>query len=148
MGPFAQIWATHALNPFFNTVSAPPWNQRDLCCCSLWQRERGWDIVCELLVLWAPGVSYTTACAAKQNIPWKSSFILGCLRERLCFWQPGRTTAAFLILWTIDDPRESSPLSPACRREQSGSKFRPRYGYRPRVRDPTILSHIQLHNPH
>lgn len=124
----------HMLPNPLNTASAPL--QSDLCCCSLWQRERGWDIVCELLVLWIPGVSYTTVCAAKQNIPWKLSFILGCLRERLCFWLPGRTTAAFLIHWTTDNPREPSPLSPACRGEQSGSKFRPRYGFRPGVRDP------------
>lgn len=95
----------------------------------LWQRERGWDIVCELLVLWVPGVSYTTVCAAKQNIPWKRSFFLGCLRERLRLCLPGRTTAAFLIQWTTDNPREPSPLSPACRREQSGAIFRPRYGF-------------------
>lgn len=74
---------------------------------------------------------YHTQQSLQLNRIFHESFLSfwACLRERLCVWLPGRTTAAFLIHWTTDNPREPSPLSPACRREQSGFKFRPRYGF-------------------
>lgn len=74
---------------------------------------------------------------------WGNVCLSDCQREQQQpFWYCG----------TTNNPREPSPLSPECRQEQSGSKFRPWCGFvdaESETPTPSILlSQMQLTNPH
>lgn len=56
----------------------------------------------------------------------KAFFLFGQLEGTSVFLSAGgEQQRPFLIHWTTENPREPGPLSPACRWEQSGAKFRP-----------------------
>lgn len=119
----------------------------------LWSEgKRAWVRCCLWITCFmGPGsITHTTSCAAKQNIPWKLSFFLGCLRERLHFWLARENNRS--LFW-YSGP-QTTPESPAlC--HQRADEYKDGLNLGPDAalwtrspRPPSILSQTLFHNSH